>query len=204
MSGPLETEIKFHILNKNSIRKRALSIGAVSEGRHEEYNLRLDDSRQSLLRGDRLLRLRRADTTTLTLKSPAPEKSTDFKVHEELEVCMDDFDTMATIFNALGFTRVQVYEKIRETFKLGNTILCLDEMPFGTFLEIEGTCNAIVKTAGQLGFSWEDRIIDNYLSMFETIRRILGLKFSDLTFENFSDIHIDFAEYLHLFVAGPS
>lgn len=213
MPGPLEIEVKFHVKDINLIQKKILAIGAVSAGRHREYNIRFDDPGENLLRRSCLLRLRHADKTTLTLKTPpgtgispkiSPKISKDFKIQEELEVCVDDFDSMAAILESLGFSKVQVYEKIRETFKLGDTILCLDEMPFGLFLEIEGACDAIIKTAGQLGFLWEDRILDNYLSMFETIRRMLGLEFFDLTFENFSDVYIDFTKYTHLFLAGQS
>jgi adenylate cyclase class 2 len=46
---------------------------------------------------------------------------------------------MALILDALGFKRLLVYEKRRQTFSLGPTEVMIDELPFGMFMEIEGS-----------------------------------------------------------------
>jgi len=210
MTAPLEIEVKFHVSDKQALLEKLHDIGAVSKGKVHEYNLCFDDDQKHLTREKRLLRLRKADKTTLTVKNPPddnktkPGMSIDFKVYEEIEVCVDDFDAMSSILRFLGFSPVQVYEKLRETFMLKNTVLCLDELPYGMFLEIEGLPDAIVKTAERLGLAWNERICATYLFMFETLRRILKIGFYDLTFENFSKVRVDFEKYRHLFIAGPS
>ena len=43
------------------------------------------------------------------------------------------------ILEALGFKPVLVYEKRRHTWSLGETEVVIDELPFGLFMEIEGS-----------------------------------------------------------------
>ena len=192
-SAPLEIEVKFYVNDPWVVRERIIALGASSGGRFFESNLRFDNQQGGLFRSGSLLRLRQDRQTTLTHKSRPCVEDTQFKVHRELEVVVSDCNTMKLILEALGFFQVQVYEKWRETFKIGETLLCLDELPFGVFLEIEGTRNSIQQLASDLGLAWEERILDNYLHLFEMIRRELKLSFSDVRFDHFLQIRGDFA-----------
>ena len=80
----------------------------------------------------------------------------------------------------------QIYEKYRETFTIKSACLCLDTMPFGDFLEIEGDKAAIRALAERLSLPWEHRILTNYLNIFATIKTNHGLGFNDVTFDNFA------------------
>lgn len=191
----LETEIKFLLPDLKSIRRRILKLGAHSKGRIFESNYRYDDNRQSLAQRRSLLRLRRDREAILTFKYPPPEESTDYKVRSELEVNISDFETMHLILKKLGFHREQVYEKWRETLDLDQVHFCLDEMPFGDFLEIEGPPERIRELAARLELLWDQRILMNYLQIFQCIKDRLKLNFSDLTFDNFSDIEVNLADF---------
>ena len=48
-------------------------------------------------------------------------------------------EAMESILDALGFMPAMIYEKRRETWRLGATEVVIDELPFGLFMEIEGT-----------------------------------------------------------------
>ena len=199
---PLEIEVKFHLPDPDTVRRRIISQNAVSCGISDEINLRFEDAESSLLQKKTLLRLRSAGGASLTYKSPAPRADTQFKVHQELEVTVSDFATTRAILESIGFHIAQRYEKKRETFKLNNTLLCLDTMPYGDFLEIEGDPEAIRQTVDRLELDWSQRILTNYLAIFDTLRHRLNLSFHDVTFKNFHDIHIDFSEFAHLFIAS--
>jgi len=157
-----------------------------------------------MIRNKQLLRLRHDGKTTLTFKTKPsqkdhgknqaknhPQKNGRFKVQRELEVEVDDFDTMDAILGLLGFQKEQIYEKWRETFTIGETLFCLDSMPYGDFLEIEGERDAIVKYSDKIGFLEKDRILDNYLGLFEKVKEKFDLTFSDVTFNNFKNLDID-------------
>lgn len=197
----LEFEVKFFLPDIQSLRQDILDLGARSQGRFFEKNLRFEDANKTLKGKKCLLRLRHDHKTTLTFKSPPPESSNQFKVLKEQEVEVGDFDTMNDILESLGFHCEQIYEKWRETLILENTQFCLDAMPYGNFLEIEGATKDIHQYARGLGLNWGKRILANYLEIFEILRKKLGLKFADLTFENFKEINLDVQNYLHLIEA---
>jgi adenylate cyclase class 2 len=189
---PIEIEVKFAVADVASLRKRITEMGAAARGRHFELNVRLDDDAERLRQEQCLLRLRRAALTTLTFKASAEDPDRQFKIHRELEVQVSDFDTVEQILGSLGYRRRQVYEKWRETFRLDDADLCLDQMPFGNYLEIEGPKAAIRRVASSLGLDWRRRIRRNYLEMFSILQRHLQLPFSDVTFENFKNMRLDF------------
>lgn len=201
---PLEIEVKFFIESIDAIQRAILSLGAVPAPRVFETNLRFEDPDGSLLRRKCLLRLRRDPKVTLTFKAPPPVADTAFKVYREFEVEVSDFGTTVRILEALGFRPVQVYEKWRQTLTLGATHLCLDTLPFGSFLEIEGTREAIRRLSGRLGLPWERRILHNYLAIFSRLQTELGLPFQDVTFDNFKALSFDMAAHVRRFESGSA
>ena len=198
----LEIEVKFYLPDMDAIRDRILELGAVSMGRIFETNLRFDDADNSLIQKKSLLRLRRDTKTILTFKSEPPFKNDQFKILKELEVEVSDFATMKHILESLGFREEQVYEKWRETFRLNNASLCLDTMPYGDFLEIEGQKEDIKELAYQIGLKWQKRILLNYLAIFDVIKLKSNLPFYDVTFSNFLNIRFDITKYLDLLEAN--
>jgi len=198
----LEIEVKFYLSDMDRIRDRIIEIGAVSRGRVFETNIRFDDSDNSLIQKKSLLRLRQDTKTILTFKSEPPFKDDQFKILRELEVEVSDFTTMKNILESLGFREEQVYEKWRETFILNSANLCLDTMPYGNFLEIEGQKEDIKELVSQIGFKWKKRILLNYLAIFDVIKQKSNLPFYDVTFSNFINIRFDLAKYLDLLEAN--
>ena len=115
---------------------RLPAIGANRSGEEFEEN--------TLYAGDGLdpqhsvLRLRRVGKRAiLTYKERFPTRS-DIKQQREDETAVANAEAMELILDALGFTPALVYEKRRETWKLGQTEIVIDELPFGLFMEIEG------------------------------------------------------------------
>ena len=199
----LEIELKFHTPDPAALRGRLQALGAACTGhRTFEHNVRYETEEGRLRNHNCLLRLRKERGTTLTFKSPPQEASKHFKICRELEVSVSDFDTMEAILNALGYFRCQVYQKWRETWQLNGATLCLDTMPFGSFLEIEGSPEVIRRIARDLGLRWEHRILSSYLGIFEILREKEGLPFSDVTFDNFQTVSIPFDRHGYLFEAG--
>jgi adenylate cyclase class 2 len=190
---PVEVEVKFRLADVDGLRRRITGTGAISRGRVFETNFRFDDGNGSLAENATLLRLRQDDRATLTFKAKSPQTDNQFKIQNEYEVTVSDFGMMGRILEKLGFRRQQIYEKWRETFDLNATHLCLDAMPFGDFLEIEGTQTAIIAAASRLGLVWERRILLNYLEIFSIIKQHFGLPFNDVTFDNFASLRFDFS-----------
>lgn len=184
----LEIEVKFFLADRETVEKQIQHIQAVFCHAEDEKNIRYETDDCALFRRRQLLRLRRAKHVTLTFKSEAPDQQTDCKIHREYEVSVDDFAVMQNILESLGFHPEQIYEKHRSSYRLKDVLLCLDSMPYGDFLELEGPEESIREVAGKLGLAWQNRIVANYLEIFEQIKAALGLSFSDVTFANFERI----------------
>lgn len=101
--------------------------------------------------GGRALRLRRVGARAiLTLKERRPSADA-IKSQREEEVEVSDAATLDTILRALGFAPALVYEKRRETWRVGDVEVMLDELPFGWFAEVEGDRGAILRAEQVLG-----------------------------------------------------
>jgi adenylate cyclase class 2 len=198
----LEIEVKFFLDDPHPLHQRLIEMGARPGPRVFETNIRYENTRHSLKSEGVLLRLRQDQVCRLTVKSRSPLRDAEFKIHTELEVEVSDFGTMAAILSQLGFHAAQTYEKWRQTFGLDQCVLCMDAMPYGHFLEIEGSRQAIRAAAERLGLPWRTRILNNYLAMFEALREKAGLAFNDLTFANFAGLPVSIAPYISRFYAG--
>ncbi len=198
----IEVEVKYRLTDTDAIRQRLLLAGAEDLGRSFETNVRYDNADGAITQERCLLRLRKDKKIRLTHKSPHPDSGIEgFKIHRELEVEVSDFETMDRILRALGFEAVQTYEKWRETFLFKGCEICLDTLPFGDFMEIEGERAPIEDVCLFLGLSRCGRIASNYLALFEALRQAFDLPFSDLTFAHFDGRKDDFGRVVATFEA---
>ena len=203
-ADPIEIEVKFHLSDRLGLQSRLIEQGATSQGETFETNRRYDDRQGRLLAAQCLLRLRQDRDARLTFKRPRPEGGRDYKIYDEYEVIVEDFARMHQILEAIGYECVQIYEKRRATFQLQGALICIDQLPFGDFVEIEGQPESIRAAADQLKLPWEQRILTNYLHIFATIRQTLALSFRDLTFENFKTVDREMVAIIRRFEASAA
>ena len=117
----------------------------------------------------RLLRLRRDRRARLTFKEPVAEGAADprLKVRREVEVEVSNFENAREILEGIGYRVSAGYEKERETWRLHGASVCLDELEFGRFIEIEGEPAEIERVAADLGLDLRDGITRSYLDLHE-------------------------------------
>ena len=175
-----EIETKFPVTDFEPIRQALALAGGMRLSRCFEENVVLDTPDRALRRRGVLLRLRRDSAGRVTLKLPAeaPEGS-GLKVRCEMETEVADLEALTTIFAHLGYTPALRYEKIRETWRLEAALVCLDELPFGRFLEIEGPGEAISALAARLGFTMDQALSQTYHDLYQSHLRRLGLPPAD-------------------------
>jgi adenylate cyclase class 2 len=98
-----------------------------------------------------VLRLRKTDAkTTLTYKEKLNTPD-DFKHQIEFETIVSDVEATENIIEKLGYKLSVVYEKHRKSWNLRNVEVVLDELPFGYFMEIEGSMKNIRAVEKMLG-----------------------------------------------------
>lgn len=147
---PIEIEKKYRLTRKQreEVLRRLPAIGAKRKGEEFEVNMLYTGESLDVTRS--VLRLRRiGNRGVLTYKENLPERL-DMKLRREDETRIDNPDAMELILQALGLTPALVYEKRRETWRLAQTEIVLDELPFGLFMEIEGSENGIREVESKL------------------------------------------------------
>ncbi len=186
-----EIEVKFCVGSLAEVEARLVRLGArLAQPRVLERNLRFDTPMGDLARTAQVLRLRQDTAAHLTYKG-AGRIQEGVQARTEIEFVVEDFDLARAFLEALGYQLWVVYEKYRTTYALGATLVTLDELPLGSFVEIEGpTPGEIAAVARQLALDWEKRLNLSYLALFNNARQTLGFAFRDLTFENFKTLKI--------------
>lgn len=147
----IEVEKKYRLTTRqrDAVLKRLPEMGANLEGEDFEENTLYSGA--ALSDGSCVLRLRRIGSkATLTYKKRLPSSSA-IKQQREEETSISDPEAMEAILEALGFTPALVYEKRRQTWRLGKTEIVIDVLPFGLFMEIEGRATEIKAVERKLG-----------------------------------------------------
>ena len=139
----LETEVKIRIPNISSTRDLLESLGFRKEVEMQEEISTLWDSNGLLRSKQSALRLRvYAGETLLTYKGARLPHS-QFKIRPESEVNVSDRDEMESILRYLGYEPMLTMIKHREIWNRPELTACIDETPFGLYLELEGEPSAI-------------------------------------------------------------
>ena len=147
----IETEKKFRLRPKQltKIARRLKKLGAVFKEEAFEQNYlhrgRILDERPAILR------LRKTETKALLTYKQALGTDGHVKQKIEFETEVTDVEQTEKIIEALGYRLSLIYEKRRKTFHLGGVEIVLDELPFGLFMEIEGTHSDIAEAEKLLG-----------------------------------------------------
>lgn len=135
----IEIEKKYRLAagDRERIEQRLREVQAVFERDEFEENTIFELTQLTGRRG--ILRIRRVGSRTiLTLKRRITSGSS-AKQQMEHETDVTDHDELKRIVLELGLTPAVIYEKRRSTWKFGNVEVVLDELPFGNYMEIEGS-----------------------------------------------------------------
>lgn len=187
-----ETEAKFYVSNLNKIELRLLELKAqLIQPRVHEINLRFDDPAGNLRRDFKVLRLRKDTEAKFTYKGPSEERDSGVMSRKEIEFTVSDFESAKQFLELLGYIPVIFYEKFRTTYEIKNAHIMLDELPYGTFVEIEGEDIQIIEEiANLLGLNWEEMVKAGYHALFDRVAAKFKLKSGDLSFKALESTHI--------------
>jgi adenylate cyclase, class 2 len=166
-----EIEAKMKVADLESVRRKLPGAGAVRSGSELETNTFYDTRDAALQSADRGLRIRVAvrengeSRTTITLKGALQPGQ--LKKREEIEFSVSDSQSAGLFLERLGYLPTLAFEKRRETWRLGECEIALDELPkLGTFVEIEGPDEEeILEVRQSLGLANLPLISRGYISL---------------------------------------
>lgn len=158
---PREIEAKFRVGDPDRLRGRLRELGAARVSQCREANSIYDFPDGRLRSAGSAVRLRRLfdprDGSPLgaSLAYKGPREPGPIKVREEIETGVTDADALAVILHRLGLAITVQYQKLRETWRLGDVEVVLDELPrLGWFAEIEArTPEAVESARAAIGLS---------------------------------------------------
>jgi adenylate cyclase class 2 len=153
----IETERKYRLSEKRleEIISMLNKLGATFE--KEVFEVNYQHRGGEMDERGATLRLRKiGDFTVLTYKEKVKsDEGTKQKI--EYETNVSDVEAMEQIIERLGYRLTAVYEKRRKYWKLNDVEVVVDELPFGHFMEIEGTIESIDKAEKKLGLKEAER-----------------------------------------------
>lgn len=134
----IETEKKYRLdrERRESVLLRLKELGANHIGPEFEENTIF--SNDDLRSRGAIVRIRKTPQRVLLTYKRRTHGSSDIKQQLEYETEVENAEAMRAIIGELGLKPVLVYEKRRDTWKFRSVEVVFDELPFGSFMEIEG------------------------------------------------------------------
>jgi len=105
-----------------------------------------------------------------------------YKVRPEVETRCESGQALSEIMENIGLRPFFRYEKFREEYRGEGGLLCLDELPFGHYLELEGDPTSIEALAKALELDPATFVKRSYADLYGEHCRSLGLPFGDIVF----------------------
>lgn len=185
----VELEAKIKVDSHEPIRSALAAAGGQRVGRVLETNHIFDNADRTLLAGGCGLRVResRAETgdgTSATMTYKGVKLPGPLKQREEIEIAINDAEAGRNLLERLGFVEVLCFQKRRESWRLGECLIELDEVPhLGLYVEIEGPDEPAVRRAQEaLGLAGRQTIRRSYVSLLVEHCRQAGLPADSIRF----------------------
>jgi len=178
----LEREVKLRFSSADEARNAVIATGATPlHGRRLQEDALLDTEEEELRRRRCVLRVRMENgKSRLTYKGPVQPST--MKLREELETVVGDGEMLLRVFGELGLHVWFRYEKYREEYAAEDVTIAIDETPVGTFVEIEGGEEGILRMTLALGRTPSDFVLDSYRGLFVRHREEFGLTGQNMVF----------------------
>jgi predicted adenylyl cyclase CyaB len=163
--GTVERELKFAQVDLDALRSRLVELEAERVGPAAFEENWLLDRGVELERQSSILRVRAEEGrgALVTFKGPTTYEGA-VKVRPELELRVESAETALALFEALDYRVVRRYQKLREEWRLGAEVICLDHTPIGDFVEFEG--DKATAVAKRCGFDPARAVRKSYLMLY--------------------------------------
>jgi len=166
----VEIEAKLKVDSLQEVEKRLQQLGARFVAEQLQSDIHFDDSNATLTNADQCLRLRRqviGESTEYFLTYKGAKEKSNYKKRQEIEIEVNDADSIHKLLSALGYEQKLCVEKNRRLWRLGECEVALDQLrELGDFVEIEGPDDRqIAHVQENLGLAELSNIPKSYASM---------------------------------------
>lgn len=175
-----EIEVKFRDIDIEEVRQKLRNLGAILEHPMRLMKRALVETEEMAAK-NAFLRVRdEGDKVTVTSKQFNENSLTGAK---ERAIIVDNFDETIEILKECGLHYHTLQESKRETWKLGEVEVVIDEWPWiNPYIEIEGESEEAVRAAANtLGYDWK-------MAVFGSVDVIYNAEYPDMTVRGVIDI----------------
>ena len=178
-----ELEAKMQVTDHEAVRAQLRASGGAHLGACMELNTFFDNADGALVAQDKGLRVRhtcdfvtRDERHVVTYKGP--QRAGELKNREEIEFVADDGEQAALLLERLGYSPTLSFEKRRETWRIDDCLVELDELPqLGCFVEIEGPDEeAVLAVRETLELDDRPLVKKSYIAMVDDLLKSSGAK----------------------------
>lgn len=179
-----EIEVKFVEVGIEDVRARLEAAGAICEQPMRLMKRALIEEPHHEAEHS-FIRVRdEGNKVTLTFKRRVDPHAPTIDSVKEIEVTVSSFDDTVELLREAGWTYKTFQESKRETWKLGDVEVVIDEWPWiRPYIEIEGESEMEVRQAAErLGFDWRDVVYGHIDAVYERdyefdgVRGVIDLK----------------------------
>ncbi len=166
-----EIEVKFQLKNKDKILEKLSALGGKAKKPYDQITYGFF-SKDSVERGI-FPRIRKEFGKSVLTVKVRPQKESSFFERKEYSITIDDEKEGIEILKSLGFDRIREFSKKRQEWEFPDVEVCVDDLYFGTFLEIEGEKKDIESMIKKLGLENNERITKAYLAIEDDYKSML-------------------------------
>ncbi len=180
-----ETEVKFLEIDKDSLVKKLVALGAKDKGEVMLEEVIIYDKDLKWLEEKKIVRLRKSgDTIYMTFKH---HNAMDKGESVEIELEISDLEAAASLFDAIGFVVYRRQQKKRHTLEWDGVTFDIDTWPrVPAYIEIEGkSLEALKKAATAIGLDWSKAVLKDARSVLEEVYHIPMGTMRWFTFDRF-------------------
>ncbi|HLA94707.1 MAG TPA: class IV adenylate cyclase [Pyrinomonadaceae bacterium] len=160
MAIEIEKKYRLTVQDRESVQIELKECGAVFVRREFEENIIY--SGPTLRENGAIIRIRKIGERTILTYKRRVENNFDVKQQIEHETVVANAEAMESIIAELGLTPALIYEKYRDTWTFRSVEVVIDELPFGLFMEIEGSITAIKEAEIFLGIEELETVHETY------------------------------------------
>lgn len=180
-----EIECRFLEINKDTLIKKLIKLGAHDEGEIMLEETIIYDPEGKWRDENRFVRLRKVgDKTKLTYKEHR-EHTVDGTY--EIEFGIDDYKKAELLFEKIGLKPFRHQQKRRHTLTLNGVTFDFDTWPrIPTYVELEGESEQALKDAAKiLDLDWKNAVFHNASWVIENVYKIPVRQLKWFTFDKF-------------------
>lgn len=147
----IEIEKKYR-LNENQFEQIQQTLEDLSADFHgEDFEENTIYGGGNLQEINAILRIRKIGLKTILTFKKRTSNDSGIKEQIEHETTVGDAAELEKMFGFLGYKKQLIYEKHRKTWRFKKVEIVLDKLPFGLFMEIEGTVLTIKEAEMLIG-----------------------------------------------------